>query len=224
MSWGRHLLHLAGAFALVVSGGCASGPPSVGDPAPVLSDYVREEEYQALLNRFSGRAEIYSGFDTQLFAGVTYQTWAFREARVRRLAWFRGMTSTEVEKLLEKERAEHEKYNVFVLGTWTTDSRYDDFDRSDSVWRIALVVDGEEILPEDVARVSRVTQDVRAIYPYMGNFWVQYRARFPRFRPDGSPVIRPGTKKVKVVLASSLGRAEMSTSAEESSDKTTPLR
>jgi hypothetical protein len=186
----------------------------VGDPAPQLADYASEEKYLALLDHYTGKAEIYSGFDTQLFAGVTYQTWEFREARVKRLALFRSMTPDEIASLLTRERAEYEKYNVFVLGTWTVDSRFDDFDKRDSVWRIALVLDGEEVLPVDVVRVSRVTQDVRAIYPYMGNFWVQYRARFPRYRKDGSPLIRPGTRRVKLVLASSLGKAEMFTSAE----------
>jgi hypothetical protein len=198
----------------MVSSGCVSGPPVVGDPAPQLADYDSEEKYLALLDHFTGKAEIYSGFDTQLFAGVTYQTWQFREARVKRLALFRSMTSSEIDAALSRERAEYEKYNVFVLGTWTVDSRFDDFDRRDSVWRIALVIDGEEVLPVDVVRVSRVTQDVRAIYPYMGSFWVQYRARFPRSRADGSPLIRPGTRRVKLVLASSLGKAEMFTSAE----------
>jgi hypothetical protein len=179
-----------------------------------VADYPTEEKYLALLDHYSGKAEIYSGFDTQLFAGVTYQTWPFREARVRRLALFRSMTTTEIDSLLARERAEYEKYNVFVFGTWTVDSRFDDFDKRDSVWRIALVIDGAEVLPEDVVRVSRVTQDVRAIYPYMGSFWVQYRARFPRFRKDGTPLIPPGTKRVKLVLASSLGKAEMTTYAE----------
>ena len=61
-------------------------------------------KHLALLDHFTGRAEIYSGFDTQLFAGVTYQTWAFREARVRRLALFRFMTTTEIDSNKVQDR------------------------------------------------------------------------------------------------------------------------
>ncbi len=209
-------MKLAGACAaaLLALAGCSSGPPIIGDPAPVLADHQAEQAYQALLARFTGRAEIYRGFDTQLFAGATYQSWAFREARVMRQAAFRSMTADEIAALLVKEREDHQKHHEFILGTWVVEPRFDDFDQKNSVWRTALVVDGGEVLPVDVKRISRVTHDVRAIYPYMGMFWVHYRVKFPTTRADGSPVIPPGTKTVKLTLASPLGKAEMITAAD----------
>ncbi len=207
-------LRSACAAAVIALAGCSSGPPTIGDPAPVLADQKVEQAYQALLGRYTGRAEIYSGFDTQLFAGATYQSWAFREARVMRQAAFRSMTDEEIAAHLAKEREVHQKHHEFILGTWVVEPRFDDFDKKDSVWRTALVVEGGEVLPIDIERVSRVTQDVRAIYPYMGTFWVQYRVKFPTTRADGTPVIPPGTKSVKLTLASPLGKAEMTTAAE----------
>ncbi|MGA9523603.1 MAG: hypothetical protein WBV82_19230 [Myxococcaceae bacterium] len=207
-------LRSACAAALLVLAGCSSGPPTIGDPAPALTDVQAEQAYQALLARYTGRAEIYSGFDTQLFAGATYQSWAFREARVKRLAAFRAMTADEIAAMLVREREDHQKHHEFILGTWVVEPRFDDFDKRDSVWRTALVVEGGEVLPIDVQRISRVTHDVRALYPYMGAFWVHYRVQFPTTRADGSPVIPPGTKTVKLTLASSLGKAELITAAE----------
>jgi hypothetical protein len=194
--------------------GCTTGPPTVGEPVPVLADKAQEQAYRAVLERYSAQAQIYRQLDTYLFTGGTFQSWAFREARVRRDAAFKHMTQAEIDAALARERAEHETHNDFIFGIWVVDPAFDDFDRKGSMWRVALVLDDGEVLPVSVTRVARVTQDVRAIYPYMGQFWVKYRARFPKTRADGTPVIRPGTQQVKLVLASSVGRAELSAAAE----------
>jgi hypothetical protein len=193
---------------------CRSGPPTIGDPAPALEDPDAERTYREILDRYTGRDEVYAGFDTQLFAGATYQSWVFREARVKRLARFQRMTVEEIEAQMKQERADWEQFHVFELGTWLQDPKFDDFDRKDSVWRIALVTEGIELLPIKVQRESRVDQNVRAIYPYMGMFWVKYRVTFPRKGPDGSPLLPNGTKELTLRLASTLGRADLRTQAE----------
>lgn len=200
--------------ALATLGGCKGGPPTIGDPPPQLADDGAERAYRDVLTKYSAQAQIYSGLDTQLFTGATFQTWAFRQARVHRLAQFKSMTHTEVDAQLAAEKAEFDQFHVFTLGTWTQDPKFDDFDRKDSVWRIALVADGVEVLPVDVRRVRKVNQDTRAIYPYMGEFWVEYRAKFPKLRSDGTPVLPPGTRDVVLQLASTLGKAELRTAAE----------
>ena len=214
MSPRRLFVHTCVAALALASIGCSSGPPTVGDPAPALTDVQAEKAYRALLTRYTGQDEIYRGFDTYLFAGATFQTWAFREARVMRQAAFKSMTKAEIEAALAKERSDHEQYNEFVFGTWVVDPTFDDFDRKNSAWRVALVTEDGEVLPSSVERVRRVNDSIRALYPYMGQFWAQYRAKFPKTREDGTPVIKPGTKTVKLVLASSFGVAEMTVSAE----------
>lgn len=207
---------LAGCVAALglASSGCMTTPPTVGDPAPKVADAQAEAAYQDTLKRYSGTAQIYGGLDTHLFSGATFQTWPFREARVRRLALFKAMTQTEVEALLAKERAEWEQFHVFEFGAWTQDPKFDDFDRDNSIWRMAMVTEGVEVLPTDVERVARVDQNVRAIYPYMGQFWVAYRMKFPKTRPDGQPVIPAGTDRVLLRVSSTLGQAEMWSAAE----------
>ena len=57
---------------------------------------------------------------------------------------------------------------------------------------------------------------MRAIYPYMDDFWVGYAVRFPKAGPDGRPLVAPGAQKVLLRVASSLGRP-ISSSARSSS-------
>jgi hypothetical protein len=194
---------------LMALAGCVSTPPTLGEPAPVMKDERQELLYQKVLERFTARDELYSGFDTVLFAAATLQTPAFREARVRRTAHFQALTRERVEELLGQELAEAGRAHEFILGVHIFNYRYDDFDRSSSIWNVALVTPSGEVKPVSVERVGRADMELRAYYPYLGTFWVAYRVRFPTTYADGKAVIPPGTERVVLRMASSLGKVEM---------------
>lgn len=200
---------LGAAALLLALVGCVSTPPSAGEPPPVLKDERKEKAYQETLSRYSARAELYSGFDTILFAGATLQTPAFREARVRRAALFQLLSREREEALLAQELVEAEQAHEFFLGVHVNNYRYDDFDRDSSIWNVVLVTPAGEVRPSLVERVGRADQEMRAYYSYLGNFWVGYRVRFPTTREDGQPVIPPGAERVVLRMASSLGKVEM---------------
>jgi hypothetical protein len=144
-----------------------------------------------------------------MFAAATYQSLAFREARVQRLALFQHQTPDEVLRRLDDERKDANTYHDFFFGAHVPDPHFDDFDRRNSIWRIALVTDVGEALPANVQRVGRSDLNMRAVYPYMGDFWVAYRFRFPRVAADGTPLVVPTTSKIVLRVASTLGTADM---------------
>lgn len=205
---------LATGALLGMLSGCSSLPPAVGEQAPTLHDESAEEAYRALLNKYSANQEIYDGFDTRLFAGVTLQTWTFREARVRRQAAFQVLPPPKVEQLLAEERAEAGQVHEFFLGVHVNDYRYLDFDFKRSIWRMALVTPAGEVTPVRIRRLGRADLEMRAYYPYTSVFWVGYEVQFPTVMSTGQPVIPPGTDKVMFRLASSLGKAELKVSAQ----------
>ncbi|WP_224360410.1 hypothetical protein [Hyalangium versicolor] len=189
--------------------GCTTTPPTIGDPAPQLNDRRAEQAYQEIFNRFSDRAEIYDGFDTRLFAGATFQTAPFREARVRRLAEFQFLPKARVEELLAKEHAEEAQFNEFYLGVHVNDLRFEDLAQRKSIWRIVMLTPSVEVEPVSIERIGRANLDMRSMYPYLGVFWVAYRVRFPKVLPDGTPVIPDSATHVQLRLASTLGHAEL---------------
>jgi hypothetical protein len=201
----------AGALGLLALAAvaCVTAPPTVGESPPRLPDDVAETAYNAVLRRYSDRAEVYSGFDTRLFSAATFQSGPFREARVRRLAAFKLLPAPEVEALLREERAQAAQTHEFALGVHVNERLYDDFDQPRTIWRIALVTGTAEVVPLEVRRVGRANLDLRAIYPYLGAFWTLYRVRFPTTLPDGSPVITPDTGEVLLRVTSSLGRTDL---------------
>ncbi len=197
-----------GALMMALAG-CVSTPPTLGDPPPGFKDERQELGYQEVLEKYTARAELYSGFDTVLFAAATLQTQAFREARVRREATFKTLTQERVQEILTREMAEAAATNEFFLGVHVFNYRYEDFDRASSIWNMVMVTPAGELKPVSVERVGRADMEMRAFYPYMGTFWVGYRVRFPATYPDGRPVITTGMERVVLRMASSLGKVEM---------------
>ena len=189
--------------------GCAWKVPRVGARPPVAAGAGEERAYQELVARYSDHRELYDRLDTRFFAHATFQSWPFREARVRRAAGFRHLPAAEVEKSLAEERAAQEVTHEVFLAAQFQDPRSDDLDHPDSQWRLVLVTPRGEVAPVKVDRLGRSTLDLRSLYPYFDEFWVGFWLSFPRELEDGSETIPEGTEAVTLRMASALGNAEL---------------
>jgi hypothetical protein len=188
--------------------GCAMTPPQIGQPGPELPDAQAESAYRAVMERFTDHREVYSGVETQLFTGATYQSLAFREARVRRKASFQLWPPGQLEQALALERAEAAQAHEVIFGVTMPNRRFDDFDGRQSIWRLSLLTPQGEVTPLFIRRIGRADADTRAYYPYMGDFWTVYLARFP-LEISGQPLLGPGTTSVTFRMASTQARVEM---------------
>jgi hypothetical protein len=188
------------ALALLLFGAACTRVPRVGEPAPEAPDSNAESDYKKVLDKYSAHAEIYNSLDTRIFAAATLQSDAFVTARLTRQGQFQQIPAETVNARIEAERQRLAATREFFLGVHANNSKFDDFDKADSIWRIALVTAEGEVIPEKIDRVGRATIDLRSYYPYMDDFWVGYLVRFPKGAPGGT---------LKLKMASSLGRAEM---------------
>lgn len=200
---------LSQAAPLLLAAGCVMHPPVVGERGPKARSAAAETAYEVTISKYSDRGEAYDQLDARIFCAATYQSWAFREARVQRLASFQSQTAEQVLKTLDQERSAFDAYYEFWFGVHVNDLRFDDFDRPNSIWKLILVTDSTEAQPSQIRRMGRADLNMRAIYPYMDEFWVAYWVRFPRIALDGSPVVMPGTTRIKFRVASTLGRVDM---------------
>lgn len=198
---------------VALSFGCATAPAKVGERAPYLQGDA-ELKYQETFSHYSDHAEVYALFDTRAFFGMTYEAPAFREARTQRVATFQQWPPALLQQKVAEEKAAAETGHQFYMGVHMNDRHYEDFDKKDSVWRIALVTPTGEVTPITIERLGRSTLDIRAIYPYMDDFWVGYLITFPKTLADGTPTVPPGTTELRVRVASTLGKAEMKFPAE----------
>jgi hypothetical protein len=197
----------AGLLLGLVTGCSGLPPPMVGTPGPELPDAAANAAYEKLLDRYTVKKQIFIGFDTILFGGVTYESPVFREARIRRRDTFQAQSESQLALDLQTAQLEGADFYEFTVGVYMQNPRFDDIDYPTSIWHLALLTPSGEVSPTSIKRVGRANINTRAYYPYMGDFWTVYRVRFPKSL-DARPLVTPELQTFTVLLASSLGKAE----------------
>lgn len=193
----RTLAKLGVAALPLALGACFIFAPGQPRPEATEGAWAKERDH------FLASAKLYDGLSMRAFASAVYQGPRVREERVARLAEWASMTVVERDKLLAAERQEGERHDDFLLSIFTADRSENDLDTARSIWRVALVLEGEgELLPEKVEAV-RTDATLRALYPMIGDYDVAYRVRFDR-RP-GPPL---AGRVFTLRLAGARGRLE----------------
>lgn len=176
---------------------------------------VRPEEsrpdYSKVLDKETRSAKIYSGLDAVLFMTATYKTMEFREAYVD--LYVKGYEVDQVyrEALLERARDDNDKYNEIFFTAYTPESKWNDFDRRDSVWRLYLEdSEGNRLTPVSVTRVDAGDPLVKRFFPYFDPWSSGYLVRFPKYSVTGTePIPGPRTGFLRLVVTGILGRGEI---------------
>lgn len=197
------------AASLLLLAACPSAriPRIPGDPPPAVRDAAAEREYQVVLEKHTSAQGVYDNLDTKVFFQASWQSPRFADARIRREGLFKAWPAAELETKLGAERTRLADATEFFLAVHANDYRFDDFDRPNTMWRMVLVVGGEELAPVSVERLGRSNTEMRSYYSYMESFWVGYRVRFPL------RTLAPG-QTFHLKLASALGQAELPYTAE----------
>ncbi|MFO0585337.1 MAG: hypothetical protein U0229_23905 [Anaeromyxobacter sp.] len=124
-------------------------------------------------------AQLYDGIDHRANAVAVHLTTRVREARAARLADWYAWSPAELDARLAQERAEAAAGEEFVVAFYTADLRANDLDAKESIWRVALVVEGINSLPTKIEGIT-VDWTVKQLYPVFGPFDLVYRVRFPK--------------------------------------------
>ena len=196
-------------LSLVLVTACASAriPRVPGDPPPAVLDDEAERAYQKVLEHHTATKGVYDNLDTKLFFQATWLSPVFAEARVRREGLFKAWPTAVLDKKWSDEKARLSDATEFFFAVHANDYKFDDFEKSNTMWRMVLIVNGEELPPVSVERLGRTNTEMRSYYSYMESFWVGYRVRFaPRPLPAG--------QKFSLKLASALGQAELAYTAD----------
>ncbi len=185
------LLRAALAAAAVASAGCHPRQPQPP---------TREGEWAVARAAATRRFVLYDRFDHHATATATLLSLPVREARARRLAEWLGWTDQELAARLAREQQEYAAGEEFLLSFYTAASLGQDLDSRKSIWRVALKVDGADVL---ASRVTSIDADANLVhlFPYVGPFEGVYRVTFPR-PPSGEIVGKP----FQVEIASGVGK------------------
>ncbi len=186
----------AAAIAALALAGCPIHPRS---PLP----QTREGEWAIARDGATRRAILYDRLNHRATATATHLSLAVREARARRLAEWQGWTEQELSEALAKERADAGAGEEFVLAFYTADRRSNDLDAPRSIWRVAVKVEGTDLLAR---RVTSIDPDATTVglFPYVGPFDTVYRVFLPH-SPSGPLDGRPFVLEI----ASALGKLDV---------------
>lgn len=192
----RRLVRGLLAAALAALAGCAFLPRS---PSPTTA----EGEWAARRDLSTRRAFVYDGLKHRATATATHLSLAVREARARRLAEWLGWTPVELEERLAQERKEAAESEEFEVALYTAEPRFNNLDAPRSDWRVALKVDGADLLARKVSSVDRDAATL-GLFPFVGPFDVVYRVIVPV--PQAGPV---EGREFTLELASALGKLSL---------------
>jgi hypothetical protein len=195
---------LASLAVLAMLLGCPSAriPRIPGDPPPVVRDTDAEAKYQEVLDRYTSSRGVFDGFDTKVMVRATWLSPTFVDARMQREALFKDWPKKLYDEKLEVERTRVSDATEFFFAVHANDYKFEDFGQPNTMWRLALVVGGDELPPVSIERLGRSNVEMRSYYSYMENFWVGYRIRFPKREFTKGEVFH-------FKMASALGLAEL---------------
>ena len=182
--------------AVAAAAGCSLGALVPRSPTPT----ALEADWAAKREAATRRALIYDGLKHRATVTATHLSLAVREARARRLAEWLGWTPVELEQRLALERKEAAETEEFEVSLYTAETHYNNLDGPRSDWRVALKVDGADLLARKITVVDRDAATL-GLFPFVGPFDTVYRVVAPM--PQGGPV--EGRPYV-LELASALGR------------------
>lgn len=154
-------------------------PRIPGDPPPAVRDAEAEAKYQEVLERYTSGRGVFDNFDTRVFVRATWLSPTFVEARMQREALFKDWPKALYEEKLAVERTRVADATEFFFAVHANDYKFEDFGQPNTMWRLVLVVGGEELPAVSIERLGRSNVEMRSYYSYMENFWVGYRIRFP---------------------------------------------
>jgi hypothetical protein len=174
-------------------------------------------DYPSVVQRWTRESQFYSGPDIRVFATSTYLSWEWREAKVALLTKQEGLSATDAEALLAKERAEFDQWHVFFVKFYTAPARLNDLNRPNSQWRVQLSDDRGGLLTAQTADIKRLSDGTRyldaatrKLFPYLDEFSLFYVVRFPKKLPSGETLApAPGGGRLTLQFVSSLRHTDL---------------
>ena len=179
-----------------------------------VSKAVPQGDFASMVERMTRRKKLYSinTFDTLLDVKVVYKSPALRSAFVQDYSAMSLYSPQEKALLLDKEEQAAAAGEEFLVAIFTTDPDWSVLSKGDPAWHLYLYDDQDRRLePFSIGKASISAAEIWKFYPREITPWTRlYRVTFPKKLPSSDePFIGPDTRKIKLVFAGVLGRAEV---------------
>ena len=138
-----------------------------------------EGEYGKALKQWTRKVALYAGLETRAFVRVVYLSPEFVNAQALEISRMRAELPEQAAQTLARLREQYRQPSFFAI-VYVPDKNANDWNQSDSVWRLALNLGNGERAPDRIQRFDvPFSAEMRALYPYLDEYSVAYLIRFP---------------------------------------------
>lgn len=208
LAWSGATRLLAACLLTALMAGCgsralpirpASRAFTADDYQQIYSDWTREsDEFEF------GRLE------DILHVTATFESWEFRWAYVVRYAADYSLRTDERTRLLRSSLADAQQRHRFFVTMVGNRYRESDITDERSAWRVLLIDEsGRQSEPIEVARVRRPGAAERVYFPSVTTHRHVLRIAFPTHYADGTPVIEPDAREVRLRFTGAEGTVDL---------------
>lgn len=181
--------------ALLGAQGCApfkTDKPSVGKPVST---------YLSTLERWTRTERVTIDMETRLTLSATYMSIQYRVAYIDEYAERFLLGGEQKKSMLTQGAREVKMYNVFFLSAYTPIDEWNDFDESDSSWKLYLEDDdGRRVSPVEIKKEDAGDPTLRGFFPYIDYWSSAYTVRFPTFDERGAPIGGDDVSGLKLIV------------------------
>jgi hypothetical protein len=203
MSWSRTVPLLAALAGL----GCASRQAVTVDFSEARRAYL-PADYEAVYNRWTRHDYVLLDADKALEVWATLKSWDFREAYVVRYAADYALTDADRDTLRKGQLDSLHKYYEFHVTAQSTDLKWNDLEKSNTAWRIALIdATGHELSAEPVKLQRLPDAYERSFFPSKTAFTKTYSVRFIAPADSEFKGVKSGALTLR--FTSPIGRIEL---------------
>lgn len=196
----RDLAWLA-SLALVTA---ACGPSRARMAGAQATADVRPAQWNDAFARYTRSEKTYDHLETRLIVSATWRCGAFADAYANEYARRYVLSDSQRESFRKREESDAQSYQVFFLAAYTPESRWNDFSKRDSMWKIRLYDDkGNAVEPLVVTKVKDDDPTLHEFFPYFTLWTKGYVVKFAKDSLD------PESKSYKLQITSSVGAAEL---------------
>jgi len=175
------------------------------------ADPYHTETYEDVCDEWTREARIHRGLELDLIVSATFKSQEFRRAYTDEYAKAYKLTPERRERFMQDQLKAAAQGHEFLIASFVPEEEWDDFDRTNSMWKLYLLNDqNERVVPIEVRRVRKQDAVTPHFFPYITPWKSVFTVRFPyRIPATNQPIIEEDTRSIKVVITSVLGTAEM---------------
>ncbi len=164
---------------------------------------LRKSDYEQFIVNAAKSQKHYSGFHQTFEASVLPMNREVTNRMLEKKAELLEWSAAELETEMRKADDERLTHSHFFLRFFSPEVHYNDFHQPDTIWKVYLVIGNQKYEPKIKKDFSKLVE-LQTLYPFFDRFSSGYDLAFP----IGQAALN-GTE-YKIILTSSLGRAEFS--------------